>query len=578
MKRRWIYFRGVKKFVALAIVFLLLQEVLALVFPMLLKNVADLVYKTGTVANDIVMGGILVLGVVVLIFAINFCSELFMSIAIGSFQKKMREDMYEKIQNAPTEKINEMGSGQILPLFMNDTAWVRNMQKQLLIFYVYFPITILGSIIMLFVLEPIYALFALGAMPIVLVFFIINSRNVGKIMKKSIPAFDVMHDDVKEGIIGAKEVRVFGKAKQREKDFAKNAWLNRVQSTKTQQATNLSTSFNALLFTIITVVIIVYGAYTMTDVSGIIVINTCMQYAKKLFDGAHYTFTLFVDFIPRVKIANDRISKVYGLPIDTTNDGKFSKPEGAAGSHFQFVSVGFKHPNKMTALTSINMTIEPGTMVAVTGGIGSGRTIIPQLILQSLKPSNGQILIGGTDISEINPTYYRRNVVCLCHQEPDFIPGTIRDNLKLLNPSVTDEAIHKCFEELGEQDFVKKFGKNFLDYPVGERNTFNASTKKLLNLVRSLLKDAPIYLFNQCFEHITNECIGQVMQKMHREKKTCLFVTQNNAVSKHCDNIYVLKNGRIVAEGKHEELLRGNTVYAELCSAAAGRIISEAVV
>ena len=431
---------------------------------------------------------------------------------------------------------------------------------------------------MLFTLEPMYALFALASMPLVLIFFVLNSRRIGKAIQKSVPAFDTMHNEVQEGIIGAKEIRVFGKAKQREKDYARYAWSQRVQSIKTQRATHLSTSFNAMLFTITTVAIIIYGAYTMTDVSGLIVLNTAMQYIKKLFDGSHYIFTLFVDFIPRIRLAKARVSQIYGLPVDTRTDGKFSKPEGASGSYLEFQSISYTYPNKTVGLNNIHMVVEPGTCVAVTGGAGSGRTLLPKLLLQNEKPSSGRILVGGTDISEINPTYYRRNVLCFCNQEPEFIPGTIRDNLRLLNPSVTDKEIIDYFEEIGARPFVKMFGDDFLNYPVGERTTFNISTKKILNLMRSLLKDAPIYVFNQCFDHVPQAYIEKIMKKMHREKKTCFFITQSNTVSRHCDKIYVFKNGRISGEGRHSELIVNNSEYIELYSNAAGRIISEAVV
>jgi len=98
-----------------------------------------------------------------------------------------------------------------------------------------------------------------------------------------------------------------------------------------------------------------------------------------------------------------------------------------------------------------------------------------------------------------------------------------------------------------------------------------------LNLARSLLKPAHIHIFNQCFDHINPEYIVKIFTKLRREKKTCLFITQNNVVSRHCDAIYVLKKGTLSGTGTHAHLIEKNHDYREICLASAGRIISEEV-
>lgn len=583
-----------------ALVFLVLQEGLGLFFPLLLENVGDMIYIDGTTAGGIIRAGIWIFGLVILIFIFNILSELFFAVATAGFQKKMRAEMFEKVQNAPTEKINEIGSGSVLPLFMNDCTWIRLMQKQLFTIYVFIPISVLGSVVMLFVLHPIYALFVLVLIPIFLVFFFLSSRRIAKVMQSSIPAFNAMHKEVKESITGAKEIRIFGKAKEREKSYSILAGTQRQQALQTQRAINLSSSVNAMLFVFSTIAIVVYGIHTMTDVSGILVINTAILYVKKVYDSLQNIFVLLVDTVPRVKVAKKRVMMIYGLPVENTSGGKFSMPIPAdsggevskLSADLEFNSVSFKHPNNKIALNSISFKVERGSRIAITGGMNSGRAIIPLLILQNVKASSGRILMNNVDISEINPTYYRRNVISFCSQEPEFIPGTIRENLKLLEPELTDKQVLDLFNEIGAQDFIRKFkkaaldsntsqdknGNAFLDYKIGERDTFAAPTKRLLNLVRSLLKKAPIYIFNQGFEHISPEIIEKVMEKLKREGKTCLFISQNNLVSKYCDKVYVLKNGKISGEGKHTELMRTNADYVELCSSAAGQLVSEVII
>jgi len=572
MKKSWYYFKGVRKFVFLYIGSLAIMQGMALWFPMLIKDLTGSVTSAST--TDIVLNGLFVFGIAVLIFLVNLFGEMFGAKAFASFQKNLRAEMFEKLQQAPVERVNELDSSTILPLIMNDTAWIRGMQRHIMIFIVMFPVAILGSIVMLFSLEPYYALFALASLPFVVVFFFINSRRINKILSKSIPGFDIMHVQVKEGIIGAKEIRVFNKAKKREEEFSEQFFYGRQQSAKTLKAINLSASFNAALFALVTVAIVIYGASTMTDVSPVGTLTAALLYISMLMNGSHETFKLFVDFLPRVKMAKDRIARIYNLPIESQAGRSKLDMAETFSLDLEIKGVNYKYPNGVTGLSNINIKVDKNTRVAITGGAGSGRTVFPQLLLQYDKPTSGQITVGGMDIYDINSTFYRRNIIAYCDQTPEFIPGTIRDNLALLNPGVTDEQILKLFKDIGAQSFVDKFDK-FLDHQICERDGFNMATKKLLNLARTLLKPAPIYIFNQCFDHINPEYIVKIFAKLRKEKKTCFFITQNNVVSKHCDTVHILKKGVISGSGAHEVLTKTNADYRDMYLASAGRIISE---
>jgi len=572
MKKAWHYFKGVRRFVFLYIGSLAVMQGMALLFPMLIKDITALVPDAST--TTIILRGLSVFGVAVLIFVVNLLGEMFGAKAFASYQKNLRAEMFEKLQQAPVERVNELDSSTILPLIMNDTAWMRGMQRHIMLFIIIFPVAILGSIGMLFSLEPLYGVFALAALPFVVVFFIINSRRINQSMKKSIPGFDKMHVQVKEGIIGAKEIRVFNKAKKREEEFAEQFFYGRHQSARTLKSVNLSASFNAALFAFVTVAIVIYGAVTMTDVSPVGTLTAALLYISMLMGGSHEILKLFMDYIPRIKIAKDRIAMIYNLPIDS--QGGMSKLDLAKTPwlDLELRGVGYKFSNGVVGLSNINIKVNTNTRIAITGGAGSGRTIFPQLLLQYERPSAGKISVGGMDIYDLNATFYRRNVIAYCDQTPEFIPGTIRDNLVLLSPGITDEQILKLFKDIGAQSFVAKFD-NFLDHQICERDGFNMATKKLLNLARTLLKPAPIYIFNQCFDHINPEYIVKVFVKLRREKKTCLFITQNNVVSKHCDIVHVLKKGAISGSGAHDELIKNNADYREMYLASTGRIISE---
>jgi ATP-binding cassette subfamily B protein len=572
MKGVWFYYRGARKYVVLFVMLLIALEALALYFPMMLKDVTSLINNPDTTTANIILRGVLVFAVVILIFIINFAAEYIGARATCHYSKNMREELFEKLQKVPSENIAELGASRILPMIMNDTNWLRQMQRHIIILLVFFPVAILGSIIMIFGLNPVYGAFALISIPLIIIFFWINSARLNKIIKKSVAAFDNIHQDVKESIVGAKEIRVFNKAKEREEEFAKLAYLQRQQSKSTHQSINLSVSFNAVLFTIITVVIIIYGATTMTDITQLVILNTCIQYINRIWAGSHLIFTLFVDFLPRCVLAKKRLMCIYNLPKEQECEGTTRVEGGRNDLEFRRVEYCATGSGSL-GINDFSMRVEAGSRVAILGGVGSGRNHIPRLLLRYITPTDGTIRLGHADISDINSNYFRRHVISVCAQEPEFAPGTIRDNLRMLNKDATDKEIIDTFHELGAGAFVDRFD-DFLNYKLGEASTLNDSAKKLLNIVRSVLKPAQIYLFNQCFDHVKADYVYKLMAKLKREKKTCIFITDQSTITKHCQKIYIMKQGRIAVSGTHEQL-KNNIDYQRMCSAAGSSLTYE---
>jgi len=138
---------------------------------------------------------------------------------------------------------------------------------------------------------------------------------------------------------------------------------------------------------------------------------------------------------------------------------------------------------------------------------------------------------------------------------------------------VTDEQILAAFKALGMDEFVKKFDQ-ILDFEINEY-TANAGTKNLVNIVRTILKPASIYVFNQCFEHVKHEYVEKLMEWLKNEQKTCVFISYESEVCKYCDHIYVLRKGKLSGSGTHEQLLNTNADYRNLRASSAGVILKE---
>jgi len=558
---------------------LIALEVLAVFFPMVLQEVAIIanrqVESGDTSVWPLIWQGALVLGFITLIFATHFIMEFFANLYSGKYQENMRTDLYNKLSSLSTEQIDEIGTAKILPIILNDTNWMKLYHRRLVHLCVFFPIAILGSFIMLFTLNWIYALFAFASIPFVLLFFWLNLRKMQKVIAPSIQAFDEYFFSIKEGIVGAKEIRILGKADERSQDFEKHVRAHRQQGLTAERCFALSAGFNAILFTLITVAIIIFATLTNRSTGETIVIvqlNTAIQYINRVWGGSHMLFTWFIDIIPRCKFTAKRLDDLYNMPEPAEDLGLKQIPVYKT-NNIKLIDLGYTLPNGKMRLEDINIHITEGKILAIAGGIKSGKSLLTQLLLKLKTPTTGTITFNEIDIQQIHSPTWRHDFVAYCHNTPRFVPGTVRDNIKLFNPDATDEQILNTFKEIGAGHFISKMFDNILDFEIKEGNQLAEGIKNILSIVRACLKPAQIYVFNQCFEHVRHTYITKLMAKLKREKKTAIFLTYDGTVCKYCDTIYVLNQGKITGTGTHAELIKSNKDYRELHTSTLGVMV-----
>ena len=577
--RRPSYTKGLWGYIALYLLSVAGLEGLSLYFPILLQDVTKIAeaYSGGSMM-PLVWQGLLILGFIILIFIVSCASEWAGCLYQNKHQEKSRNALFQKFSKLSTEQIDQIGTARILPTLTNDTDWIKLFNRRILNLIVFFPVAIIGSFIMLFTLNLWYALFAFASLPFVGVFFWLNMRRVKKTIPASVSAYDEYFLNIKDGLRGARDIRLLCKADERSAEFEKHVQSQNRQYVVREQSMAYSKGFTAILFTIITIVIIVFakGAniITMGDLGAIVVLNTAIQYINKVWTGSHTIFTWFVEYLPRSLYTYQRLDKFYALPEAPRPTGLQQIPLYKQ-AQIKFNAVTHKRQNGKFDLEKVTMEISNGRAVVIAGGIESGKTMIANLLLKNAAPTSGAITFNEIDLNQINSTFWRRDYVSYCSSTPRFVFGTVRSNFQLLCPGVTDAQIIAAFKELGAHDFLSTY-EGFLDYEVKENFNIDDAAKKLLNVVRSILKPAQIYVFNQCFEHIRHDYLNKLMAKMRREKKTGIYITFNSAICKNCDVIHVFKNGAAIAVGRHDDLMKRCPDYRELHTSYQGVISAEA--
>jgi ATP-binding cassette, subfamily C, bacterial CydD len=231
----------------------------------------------------------------------------------------------------------------------------------------------------------------------------------------------------------------------------------------------------------------------------------------------------------------------------------------------QFKDVSFTYPgNVIPAVHQINCTLQPGTLTAIVGPTGAGKTTFAHLLLGYLRSKTGQILINNVNLDQFDPEDWRQSLAYV-PQHPHFFQGTILQNLLMANAGATTEQAIIAAREAGAHEFIENLPKV---YHTGlDENAANLSggEKQRLAIARALLKNAPILILDEPTSNLdpeSEQLISDAMERITKNRTTLVIAHRLRTVTK-ADNILVFSNGEIAESGKHDELILKNGIYTD---------------
>lgn len=257
--------------------------------------------------------------------------------------------------------------------------------------------------------------------------------------------------------------------------------------------------------------------------------------------------------------ASDKLFRI--LDIDTKE-----QPTGQLNSKhisMQLDHVDFAYHADREILKDVSISVEPGQFVAVVGESGSGKSTAARLFMGLEKASAGHVLFDGKERSTLNDVEFWKHVTYVGH-ECVLFKGSVRDNLTM-GKTISDEQLLSALKQVQLYDFI--MNQEGLDTQLLEQaSNLSGGQRQRLGLARALLKDSEIYLFDEATSSIDVESEDAILQVIRSlaKKKTVLMITHRLANVKPCDMIYVMKDGRVIESGTHNELLAHQAVYADL--------------
>jgi ATP-binding cassette subfamily C protein LapB len=246
-----------------------------------------------------------------------------------------------------------------------------------------------------------------------------------------------------------------------------------------------------------------------------------------------------------------------GKPVERPDGAQFISREMFKGE-IEFKNVSFSYPGaQMESLSDVSFKIKPGEHVAILGRVGSGKSTLQKLAIGLYQPTAGAILIDGIDLRQLDPSELRSRVGYV-PQDVTLFYGSLRDNLTLSNPQVSDSAIVRAVEIGNLVDFVNRHPQGF-DMMIGERgDSLSGGQRKSVALARGVINEPPLLLMDEptgSMDHSTEVAVKTQLADLIKGR-TWLVVTHRNSLLEMVDRIIVIDNGKMVADGPRETVVQ----------------------
>jgi ABC-type multidrug transport system fused ATPase/permease subunit len=264
------------------------------------------------------------------------------------------------------------------------------------------------------------------------------------------------------------------------------------------------------------------------------------------------------------RAAGDRVFEMMDAPTEV--DVASTRPEKPIMGHVTYENVGFAYESGREVLKNISMNCPAGTMTALVGPTGAGKSTIINLLVRFYEYTSGSICIDGVPLQEMSRGHLRHNIAMVT-QESFLFNGTTAENLRIGKPDATEEEMWQVLRAANAEDFIRRLPKD-LHTPLGERGVkLSVGEKQRLSIARALLKNPPIQILDEATASVdtgTEKLIQEALDHL-MEKRTSFVIAHRLSTVRHADQILVLERGEVTERGRHDDLLSRGGLYAELC-------------
>jgi ATP-binding cassette subfamily B protein len=476
---------------------------------------------------------------------------------------KMRDDMMAKQQVISLRYFSEGETGRIMSRLINDANTVRIFIRQGLTQILVDTTSILGSLIVVFLLNVKLATIAVVILPFAIVVGWVLGSYSRKAYRRSLSALAGLTGRIQEDLAGIRVIKSF----VHEKKTASQFEIKQDQTVQANlRAVKVSTLYSptVMLMRIIgTALILWYGALMIR--TGELTIGTLVAFIE-------YQFAYFVPLMDLTTVYDQYQSAMAGLErmfdlvetkVEVTDPkvGEEIKIPTMETVTFDNVTFGYDPTNPV--IHNISFKLEKNKRLAIVGPTGAGKSTIINLLSRFYNPTRGRILVNGYDLNKISIESLREKISVVL-QDSFLFPMSVKDNIRFGKPEASDEEIVKAAKTVGAHEFIMKLPGGY-DHIIEEGSSnISIGQRQLISFARSLLMNPRLLILDEATSSIdpyTELVVQKALTKL-LEKRLAIIIAHRLSTVRLCDEIIVIDNGVIVEQGSHKNLMKMNGLYS----------------
>lgn len=555
--------------IIVALVFAVLGTVLSIFAPKILQLIGNEIVEAlgANVPIDMARVGAIAVWMIVLYVAsalFNFIQSIVMSVISVNISRRMRNDLSDKINRLPLSYFDRQSFGDILSRVTNDVDLIGQTLNQSLSQLVSSFTLIVGIIIMMFTISWQLTLVELVSVPVSFLLVMIIVKISQKHFRRQQNALGDINGIVEEIYSSHNVVKVFNGQEKAEREFEE---INKVMASSALKGQFLSSMMMPVMNTVANIsyvlVCLVGGmmAIRNNDVLFITSIVAFISYVRSFNQPIEQLATV-TNTLQSTAAASERVFDFLEQPEQAPDTGNKSIPDFKGNVEFRHVNFGYT-PEKQI-IFDFNCKVEAGQKIAIVGPTGAGKTTLVNLLMRFYETDSGEILIDGVSTKDMTREYVR-GLFGMVLQDSWLFEGTIRENICYGNEETSEEAMIEACKAANVHHFIMSLPGGY-NMVLNEEANISQGQRQLLTIARAMVDNAPMLILDEATSSVDTRTEQNIQEAMDRLMKgrTSFVIAHRLSTIKNADLILVMKNGNIIEQGNHEQLMAQGGFYSEL--------------
>ena len=507
---------------------------------------------------------LLAVGLYLVAWILSYGQNYLLAGVVQRTMSRIRTDVEEKINRLPLSYVDRQPRGDLLSRVTNDIDNVAQSLQQTLGQMLTSLFTIVGVMVMMFIISPLLALVALITIPSALFLTkFIASRSKTKFIAQW-KHTGTLNAQVEESFTGHALVKVFGRQAEAEEKFNEvNEELYEASfgaqfiSGIIQPAMMFLGNLNFVAIAVIGGLRVASGALSLGDVQAFI------QYSS-LFNQPLAELGGMAASVQSGVASTERVYELLDEADEVPDDPDAPEPVEGQG-RIEFEHVKFSYSPSKPLIEDLSFTVEPGQTVAIVGPTGAGKTTLVNLLMRFYELDGGKITVNGQNIAALKRNDVRRRTGMVL-QDPWLFAGTINQNIRYGNEDATDEQIIAAAKATYVDRLVRQLPKGYETELDEDASNLSAGERQLLTIARAFVAQPPILILDEATSSVdtrTERLLQDAMNALQKGR-TSFVIAHRLSTIREADLILVMENGAIVEKGTHEELIKSRGAYWRL--------------